>query len=185
MPSSRVSSQPKDQIHVFYVCLHCWFLYHNHHFACALSHSVVSDSCDPIDQLARLLCPWDSPAKNTGVGCHSLLQGIFPSQESNLGLLHCRQILYRLSYEGSPRTTLEAPKQMVVTAPFESKVANWCPLSQICGCLGYTGPFFFFTFLSNFRFRANLRGNFPFTPSSHISTPPLSTFPAKVDTCQN
>ena len=40
---------------------------------------------------ARLLCPWDSPGKNTGVGCHALLQGIFPTQESNpclLPLLH-------------------------------------------------------------------------------------------------
>ena len=35
------------------------------------------------------LCPWDSPGKNTGVDCHGLLQGIFPTQGSNLGLLHC------------------------------------------------------------------------------------------------
>ena len=48
-------------------------------------------------QTARFLCPWDSSGKSTGVGCHFLLQGIFPIQESNLGLLHCRQILYRLS----------------------------------------------------------------------------------------
>ena len=41
----------------------------------------------------------DFPGKNTGVGCHFLLQGIFPTQESNLGLLHCRQILYQLSYQ--------------------------------------------------------------------------------------
>ena len=47
-----------------------------------------------------VLCPWDSPGKNTGVGCHSLLQGIFPTQESNPGLLHCRQILYHLSHQG-------------------------------------------------------------------------------------
>ena len=40
--------------------------------------------------------------KNTGVGSLSLLQGIFPTQESNWGLLHCRQILYQLSYQGSP-----------------------------------------------------------------------------------
>ena len=40
--------------------------------------------------------------KNTGVGSLSLLQGIFPTQESNLGLLHCRRILYQLSYQGSP-----------------------------------------------------------------------------------
>ena len=40
---------------------------------------------------ARLLCPWDFPGKNTGVGCHFLLQGIFPNQGSNPGLLHSRQ----------------------------------------------------------------------------------------------
>ena len=44
-----------------------------------------------------LLCPWDSPGKNTEVDCHTLLQGIFLTLESNLGLLHCRQILNRLS----------------------------------------------------------------------------------------
>ena len=41
----------------------------------------------------RLRCPWVSPGKNTGVGCHFLLQGIFPTQGSNPGLLHCRQML--------------------------------------------------------------------------------------------
>ena len=40
---------------------------------------------------ARLLCPWDSPGKNTGVGSHFCFQVIFPTQGSNLGLLHCRQ----------------------------------------------------------------------------------------------
>ena len=40
------------------------------------------------------------PGKNTGVCCHFLFQGIFPTQGSNLGLLHCRQILYRLSHQG-------------------------------------------------------------------------------------
>ena len=45
-------------------------------------------------QAPKLLCPWDSPGKNSGVGCHFLLQGIFPTQGSNPGLLHCRQILY-------------------------------------------------------------------------------------------
>ena len=46
----------------------------------------------------RLLCPWESPGKKTGVGSHSLLQGIFLTQGLNLGLLHCRQILYHLKY---------------------------------------------------------------------------------------
>ena len=44
----------------------------------------------------------DSPGKNTWVDCHALLQGIFPTQESNPGLSHCWQILYHLSYQGSP-----------------------------------------------------------------------------------
>ena len=45
----------------------------------------------------RLLCPWDSPGENTGVGCQALLQGIFMTQGTNLHLLrllYCRQILY-------------------------------------------------------------------------------------------
>ena len=48
----------------------------------------------------RLLCSWDFPGKNTGVSSHSLLQGIFPAQGSNPGLLHCRQILYHVSQQG-------------------------------------------------------------------------------------
>ena len=43
----------------------------------------------------------DSPGKNTGVGCHALLQGIFPTQGWNLGFLPCRQILYCLRHQGS------------------------------------------------------------------------------------
>ena len=49
----------------------------------------------------RFLCPWNSPDKNTRVGCHALLQGIFPTQGLKPGLLHCRQILYHLSYQGN------------------------------------------------------------------------------------
>ena len=67
-----------------------------------MSRSVVSDSLHPHGlQPTRLLCPWDSSDKNTGVGCHFLLQGIFPTQGSNPGLPHCRQILYYLSHQGS------------------------------------------------------------------------------------
>ena len=59
--------------------------------------SVVSDSLQPHGrQPTRLLYPWDSPGKNTGVGCHFLLQGISSTQGLNphlLSLLHCRQIL--------------------------------------------------------------------------------------------
>ena len=55
----------------------------------------MSDSLRPHGlQPARLFCPWDFPGKNTGMGYHSLLQGIFRTQGSNPGLLHCRWILY-------------------------------------------------------------------------------------------
>ena len=60
--------------------------------------SVVSDSLWP----HGLYSPWNSPGQNTGVGSLSLLQGIFPSQGSNPGLLHCRRILYQLRHKGSP-----------------------------------------------------------------------------------
>ena len=60
-----------------------------------VSRSVVSNSFvipwTVVHQVA--LCPWNSPGKSTGMGCHSLLQGIFPIQGLNVGLLHCRQIL--------------------------------------------------------------------------------------------
>ena len=55
--------------------------------------------CDPTElQPTRLLHPWNFLGKNTGVGCHFLLQGIFPAQGLNLGLPHCRQMLYHLSH---------------------------------------------------------------------------------------
>ena len=69
---------------------------------CVLVAQSCPTLCNPMDcSPARLLCPWNSPTKNTGVGCHSLLQGLFPTPGLNLGLLHCREILYHLSYEGS------------------------------------------------------------------------------------
>ena len=46
----------------------------------------------------------DSPGRITGVGCHAFLQGIFPNQGLNPGVLHCRQILYQLRHQESPRT---------------------------------------------------------------------------------
>ena len=63
------------------------------------SSSVVSNSLQPHE----LCSPWNSPGQNTSVGSSSLLQWIFPTQESNRGLLHCRQMLYNLSYQGRPK----------------------------------------------------------------------------------
>ena len=64
------------------------------------SCSVMPDSLRP-HGLWPTLCSWNFPGKNTGVGCHYLLQGIFQTQGSNPHLLHCRQILYHLSHRGT------------------------------------------------------------------------------------
>ena len=81
----------------------------------SINHSVVSDSLRLHGlQSARLLFPWNSAGKNTGVGSHSLLQGIFLTQGWNLGLLHCRQILYHLSHQGSPKGIILSSKQLMM-----------------------------------------------------------------------
>ena len=57
--------------------------------------SVMSDFLQPYGlEPTSLVCPWDSPGKNIGVGFLALLQGIFLTQGSNPSLLHCRRILY-------------------------------------------------------------------------------------------
>ena len=59
--------------------------------------TLVSDSLQP----HGLYSPWNSPGQNSGVGCHALLQGIFPTQGLKPGLPRCRQIVYQLSHKGS------------------------------------------------------------------------------------
>ena len=67
----------------------------------------VAQSCPTVRfhglKPTRLLHPWNFPGKSSGVGCHFLLQGIFPTRGSNPGLPHCSQTLYRMSYQGSPK----------------------------------------------------------------------------------
>ena len=63
------------------------------------SYSVMPNSLQP----QGLYSPWNSPGQNTGVGSLSFLWEIFPTQGSNPGLPHCRQILYQLSHKGSLR----------------------------------------------------------------------------------
>ena len=65
--------------------------------------------CDPMDCSPSVICLWDFPGKNTGLDCHFLLQGIFPTQGSKPDLPHCRQILYYLSHQGRPNYLPEAP----------------------------------------------------------------------------
>ena len=72
----------------------------------------------------------DSPGKNIRVGCHVLLQGIFPTQGSNPGVLHCRWILYSLSHQESPRIL------KWIAYPFSSRSSrhrNWTGVSCIAG----------------------------------------------------
>ena len=69
------------------------------------SRLVVSHSFCPI-----LYSPWNSPGQNARLGSSSLLQLIFLTQELNWGLLHCRLILYQLSYQGSPKTYIYTMK---------------------------------------------------------------------------
>ena len=77
----------------------------------ALSHSVCPILWDPMDCNPPVSSVHgDSPGKNTAVGCHALLQGIFPTQGSNPGLPHCRRILYHLSHEGSCVETRDVAK---------------------------------------------------------------------------
>ena len=71
-----------------------------HYWKWKWSHSVVSNSLRPYGP--RLLRPQNFLGTRTRVGCHFLLQGIFLTQGLNPGLLHCRQMLYCLSYQGSP-----------------------------------------------------------------------------------
>ena len=94
------------------------------------SHPVMSNSLRP----RGLYSPWNSPGQHTGVGSLSLFQGIFPTQGSNPGVLHCRPIFffffYRLSHKGSPRI-LEC-----VSYPFSresSQPRNWTRVSCIAG----------------------------------------------------
>ena len=85
----------------------------------SFSDSVMSDSQRPHGlQPTGLLRPRDFPGKRTGVGCHFLLQGIFPTQGSNPGLPHCGQILYQLSHKG-PVVTRECRRN--------SRKTTWFP----------------------------------------------------------
>ena len=119
---SRGSSQIRDQTRVSWIgrrILYHWAqggpyirIYGLHG---SISRSVVSDSLRPLGlQPTRLLCSWSFPGENTGVDCHFLLQGIFQTQGSNPGLSYCRQTLYWLSRQGSPRFIIECGIQFPV-----------------------------------------------------------------------
>ena len=84
-------------------------------------YSVIPSSLRPQGLARWCLCLWDFPGKNTGVGCHSLLQGIFPTQGSSPSLLNCRWTLYCLNHQGSPYKPSEIQRNQI-TCP---GVHNW------------------------------------------------------------
>ena len=95
-----------------------------------VGHSALSDSLHLYGlQTARLLCPWNSTGKNTGVGSQPLFQRIFLAQGLNLGLLHCRQILYLLSHQGIPVSKSQSDKNKVlnlISQPLKILITvNW------------------------------------------------------------
>ena len=97
-----------------------------------VSRSVVSDSAIPQTVALQAPHPWDSPGKNTRVGSHSLLQGIFSTQGSNPGLPHCRQMLYRLSHQGSPVSNSCDPMDCSlpgssVNGVLQPRILEWVP----------------------------------------------------------
>ena len=108
-----------------------WFSYTHVCVCVCVSCSVMSNSLQP-----HGLHPTgssvhrDSLGKNTGVGCHSLLQGISPTQKSNPGLLHCRQILYSLSHQGSWRTDAKAETPILWPPDVKSQLIGKDPDAQ-------------------------------------------------------
>ena len=84
----------------FMSCMWEWF--HKCVCVCVCAQSCPT-LCNPMDcNPPGSSVHGDSPGQNTGMGCHDLFQGIFPTQGSNSGLPHCRQILYQLRHQGSP-----------------------------------------------------------------------------------
>ena len=113
--------------------------------ALALSRSVVSDLATQWTLVWQAPRPWGSLGRNTGVGCHFLLQRIFPTQGLNLALLHCRQILYPLSHLGSSCVsdmkvkvtqscpTLCNPRDYTVRGILQARILEWLVFSLLQG----------------------------------------------------
>ena len=91
MSGRRYISMVRFQVPSFFL-----LVFSNFSITVSVSRSVMSDSLRPCgfhQEDPTTLCPWNSPSENNGVGIHALLQGIFLTPGSNLGLPHCRQIL--------------------------------------------------------------------------------------------
>ena len=102
-----LSSREKKHVYVYmYLCV-CVCIHIDIFLLYVSSEVKVTQSCLTLCDPHGLYSPWNSPGQNTGVGSLSLLQGIFPTQGSNPGLLHCKWILYQLSHHGSMYRCIE------------------------------------------------------------------------------
>ena len=123
-----------SNMQMFYYCYFIW-----KGLACfsrlyVLSPQSCPTFCDPMDcSLPGSSVHGHSPGKNTGGGCHALLQGIFLIQGLNSGLPHCRCVLYHLSHQGSPSILVW------VAYPF-SRGSSWPRNRTEISCIG--GRFF-------------------------------------------
>ena len=113
--------------------LNCRQILYCHRALCSSSES-ESHSASSL-RPHRIYSPWDSPGQNTGVGSLSLLQGIFPTQEWNWGLLHCRRILYQLSHRAlsSSHEPLQSSDSATTLSPSsqESAAACWTGRQEV------------------------------------------------------
>ena len=121
---------------------------------------------------AWLFCPWDSPGKNTGLSCYSLLQGIFLTQGSNPSLLHCRQILCWLSYEGCPIPVLKFLWAIFTTRNFA--VVIFCLEALALALCHAAGPSLYLA--GSLTLRYPLKNHMPgFPGGSVVKNPPANS----------
>ena len=101
----------------------------------SVSCSVISNSLSPHGlYLARLSCPWNSPSKNTGVVAIPFSRGSSQPRDqilSNLGLLHCRQIIYLLNHQGSPYILESSPKLPQIQQVLSDKPFLRCHVNSL------------------------------------------------------
>ena len=104
-----------------------------------VSCSVLSDSLQPCGLHPSILfCPWNFPGENTGVGCHFVLQGIFPTQGSNPGLRCCSQILF---YFGTVYCAQRGRAQSFLAAAFLMAAGTLLSPSLHCSTGACPHPF--------------------------------------------
>ena len=150
--------------------------------------------------LCFIICPWNSKSKNSGVGSHSLLQGIFWTQGSNQGFLHCRQIIYHLNHQGIPYNSISSVQfsHSVVSdslqphepqhtrppcpSPTPGVYTNSCPLSQWCHLTISSSVIAFSSHLQSFPASESFQMSWLFTSSGQnigVSTS-TSVFPMNI-----